>query len=100
MPCLADPDLWMKPMIRPSDNVKYYAYVLCYVDDILVIHHNSLSVLERLDKYFQLKEGSVGDPDVYLGAKIRKVRLENDVEAWGMSPSKSSRNQFGTVLRT
>jgi hypothetical protein len=35
-----------------------------------------------------LKEGSVGDPDIYLGAKLRKVTLENGVEAWSMSPSK------------
>jgi hypothetical protein len=30
----------------------------------------------------------VGDPNIYLGAKLRKVTLENGVEAWSMSPSK------------
>ena len=30
----------------------------------------------------------MGDPDIYLGAKLRKVTLENGVEAWPMSPSK------------
>jgi hypothetical protein len=30
----------------------------------------------------------VGDPDIYLGAKLQKVVLENGVVAWSMSPSK------------
>ncbi len=33
--CKADPDLWLKAVTRPEDNVHYYAYILCYVDDIL-----------------------------------------------------------------
>ena len=44
--CKADPDLWLKSEIRPEDGVKYYSYILCYVDDILCIHHNADSVLE------------------------------------------------------
>jgi hypothetical protein len=37
---------------------------------------------------FSLKAGSVGDPDVCLGAELRKVTLENGVKAWSISPSK------------
>jgi hypothetical protein len=35
-----------------------------------------------------MKPGSIGDPDFYLGGKLRKVTLANGVEAWGISPSK------------
>ena len=35
-----------------------------------------------------MKEASVGDPDVDLGAKLKKTKLANGVTAWGMSPSK------------
>ena len=28
MSCPEDPDLWMKPMVRPSDGVEYYVYIL------------------------------------------------------------------------
>jgi len=38
--CKADPDLWMKAVTKPDHNVLYYAYILCYVDDILCIHHD------------------------------------------------------------
>lgn len=86
--CKADPDLWMKKCVRPDDGFEYYAYILFYVDDCLAIHHDAESILKELDTYFAMKPGSIGDPDIYLGAKLRKVKLENGVKAWGFSPSK------------
>jgi len=86
--CLADQDLWMKAEVRPQDGHKYYAYALLYVDDILVVHHDAMSCLKRIDKYFKMKPGSIGDPDFYLGAKLRQTQLPNGVFAWGMSSSK------------
>ena len=74
-PCQADPNLWYKPMTRPDDGMKYYAYILLYVDDCLCIHHDAEGELRKLDKFFPMKPGSIGDPDIYLGAKIRKVNL-------------------------
>ena len=86
-PCAADPDLWLKPMVRPSDGLEYYSYVLCYVDDVLAIGHDAEDVLKKIDKYFGLKPGSLGDPKQYLGAKLRKMRMSNGVWAWAFSPS-------------
>ena len=85
--CKAGPDLWLKTEIRPEDGVKYYSNLLCYVDDIFCIHHNADTVLEWLHKSFLLKLG-FGNPDMYLGAKLRKTRLHNRVWAWAMSPTK------------
>ena len=86
--CKADPDLWLKAETRPDDNVRYYAYILCYVDDILCIHHNAMSVLNQINSYLPLKPTSVGDPDIYLGAKLKETQLPNGIYAWGLSPSK------------
>ena len=83
--CKADPDLWLKPEIRPEDWVKYYSHLLCYVDDILCIHHHADSMLDQLHKSFLLKPG-VGNPDMYLSAKLCKTRLHNWVWTWAMSP--------------
>lgn len=33
VPCRPGPDFWMRPEIYPEENV--YAYILCYVNDIL-----------------------------------------------------------------
>jgi len=87
-PCLADADLWFKPVVRPDDGFKCYSYILIYVDDILAIHHDATKALCDIDKFFPMKKGSIGDPDIYLGAKLRQVQLNNGVYAWGMSSSK------------
>ncbi len=77
-----------KAEIRPDNNFSYYSFILCYDNDILCIHHNALSIFDQLDKYMKLKPSSMGDPDTYLGAKLKLTTLDNGVKAWGMSPSK------------
>ncbi len=71
--CKADPDLWLKAMTRPEYNVRYYAYILCYVADILCIQHDPMSVIKEINGYPPLKPSSVGDPDIYLGAKLKET---------------------------
>jgi hypothetical protein len=68
--------------------VRYYAYILCYVDDILCIHHDPMSVMNEINGYLPPKPNSVGDPDIYLSAKLKQTQLPNGVMAWGLSPSK------------
>jgi hypothetical protein len=34
-----------------------------------------------------LKPGSLGNLDIYLSAKLKKMTLPNGVEAWAMSPA-------------
>ena len=55
--CMADPKLWLEPEVRPSNVFEYYSYILCSLDDILCIHHDSIANLNKLDKYFKLKLG-------------------------------------------
>jgi hypothetical protein len=86
--CKAHPDLWYKAETRPADNFRYYPYILCYVDNILCIYHDPMSVLNLINGYMQLKPSLVGDPDIYLGAKLKMTRLENGIWVWGLSPSK------------
>jgi hypothetical protein len=86
--CRADRDLWMKAETRPNDGVRYWAYILIYVDDILCVHHDPGTPLATLDAYFNMKEGSIQVPTFYLGAKLKKTVLPNGVIAWGMSSSK------------
>ena len=69
--CKADSDLWYKPVTRQDDGFVYYTYILLYIDDGLAIHHDAESVLYELDKYFQMKKGSIADPDIYLGNKLQ-----------------------------
>ena len=73
--CLVDPYLWFKEEKCPSDSAKYYPYLLLYVDDFLVIHHSTDTALHKLDHFFKINSGSIGDPNMYLGAKLREVVL-------------------------
>jgi hypothetical protein len=47
-----------------------------------------MSVLNLINGYMPLKPSLVGDPDIYLGAKLKMTQLENRIWAWGLSPSK------------
>ena len=60
--CLADPNLWYRPMVRPEDNYNYYSYILLYVDDCLCICHDAKTEIHKIDRFFMMKKGSVGDP--------------------------------------
>ena len=91
-PCPADPDVWTKRFTKP-DGTKYYGYMLLYVDDAMCINHDATAELLKLDAHFKMKPGSIGDPDIYLGAKITDFKIDGYgpdeiVRAWGMSPTK------------
>ena len=60
-PCIADQDVWMKPMFRP-DGSKYYAYLIVYVDDVLAIDINPNKTITSISKQFRIKEESIGSP--------------------------------------
>ena len=54
----------------------------------MVIHHDARPILDRIDKFMNLKESSVDDLEIYLGAKLMKVQMDSDVLCWSLRPSK------------
>ena len=85
--CPADPDVWMRPGVKPDGN-KHWELILLYTDDSLCIALNPERVLRNeLGKYFQLKEESIGPPKIYLGGNVRKVVLNHGVECWAFGSS-------------
>eukprot|EP00804_Cyclotella_cryptica_P020242 CCRYP_010924-RA/>CCRYP_010924-RA protein AED:0.27 eAED:0.27 QI:0/0/0/1/1/1/2/0/495 len=85
--CPADPDLWLKEQ-TDRKGIRYYSYILCYVDDLLVVHHNPKHVMDKINSFLPLKLDSVGLPEMYLGAKLRKKTFEDGTTVWGLSPAK------------
>ena len=85
--CEADPDVWLRPAIKPNGE-KVYEYILLYVDDALVVGINAKEQLDHVGTYFEFKKGSIGPPSTYLGSQLRLVVLENGQEAWGISSPK------------
>ena len=64
----------LKAELSPKNGVKYYPYLLCYVDDILYIHDYADAMLGWLNKPFLLKSG-YGKSDMYLGVKLCITRV-------------------------
>ena len=85
-PSKADPDFWMRPAVKP-DGFKYYEYVLCYVDDLLAISHDSKRVLQRVQAVFKLKDDKIEPPDMYLGAQLGKMDFDG-INGWYISSEK------------
>ena len=85
---IVDPDMWIKAEYRPENELEYYSFILCYVDDILCTHHDPDNVLNKLNGYMPLKPSLVGNPNMYFGTKLKLMQLHNDIWAWSISPSK------------
>ena len=75
----ADPDVWIRNGCKPNGD-KIYEYVLCYVDDILFGGLDSKLFMKRLSDTYKLKEGSVKEPETYLGADISKYTVTRGTE--------------------
>lgn len=82
-----DPDVWRKLKKKP-DGTPYYELVLVYVDNCLCISHAPKEFLDAISKVYVLKEDSVHEPDIYLGANIAKVEMVSGGTAWAMSSKK------------
>jgi hypothetical protein len=67
--CKADANVWMRPAVK-ADGSKYYKYVLCYVDDLLVVSEHPKRIMEGLEAKYILQARSVGEPTTYLRAKV------------------------------
>jgi hypothetical protein len=86
----ADPDVWMRKA-KKSGGFVYWEYILCYVDDVLVIGHQSQATIESISQHVTFKKGSIQPPANYLGANIAKCTLldGNDTfpnkQVWTMS---------------
>ena len=53
-----------------------------YVDDVLHLHHDPDTFMNLLAEVYSIKDGSVGEPDIYIGANIEKVQLNDVSVAW------------------
>jgi len=87
----ADPDVW----IRSSGT--HYDMVLVYVDDILVFAKEPKVTMNELGKLYELKSGSVHEPDIYLGADMEKVQLPSGKTEWAMGSKTYVKNAVKVV---
>jgi hypothetical protein len=96
----ADPDLWMMPDVK-ADGTEYYRYVICYVDDVAVTMENPQRFMDELSQRFTLKEGSVQEPTLYLGADVMKWYIAESDEPgkvrWALASTKYTRRAIADL---
>jgi Reverse transcriptase (RNA-dependent DNA polymerase) len=96
--CKADADVWMRPATKENGE-KYYQYILCYVDDILCSSEKLKLIMDYLGGVYKLKPGSIKEPDVYLGADVKKFTISVDQSAWGILPDTYCKTAVADVER-
>ena len=71
-----------------------------YVDDVLHLHHGRDTFMNRLAEVYRLKDGSVGEPDRYIGANIERIQLDDGSVAWSMTSSEYVTNAIQNLEDT
>ena len=82
-PTKADPDVWIRPAVKP-DGFEYYEMLLIYVDDVLCLSHDPAATMEGIQGTFKLKQDKIEIPTNYLGAQISQKNI-NGATCWTMS---------------
>ena len=71
----SDPDVWIN-MATTDKCTAYYKYMLVYVDDVLHLAKDAQEDILKLNQVYLIKDG-FGQPDIYLGANVNKVKLKD-----------------------
>ena len=97
-PTRADPDVYLRPNTKPNGD-RYYEMLLVYVDDVLIISHDTKPIIEQLSAQFRLKEDSLRPPNRYLGAGIKIFTDSQGRECWALSSDDYVRVSVESVER-
>ncbi len=85
----ADPDLWMKVWMQNTGKWSWgVLFLYTYICRWHTLYTWQSWLHAQIDKYFPLEPDLVGEPNTYLGAKLKLMQFKNGVWAWGLSPSK------------
>ena len=94
----ADTDVWIHKVVKPNGQ-EYYEMLFVYIDDILSVSHQAKEAILQITSYYKAKEGSIKEPDIYLGANVSKIQMPDGSEVWSTSPRTYVKNAIGVVQR-
>jgi hypothetical protein len=87
----ADPDVWFRPA-KKANGQEYYEYALVYTDDLLLLSTNPAILMKSLEEVYKVKPSSISEPTQYLGAQVKKWRIDSAADPtktrWAMSSEK------------
>ena len=56
-----------------ANGFEYYAYILIYVDDLLIIMKDPKEAMAHIQESFTVKPSIIEEPKIHLGADINKI---------------------------
>ena len=88
-PCRGESDVRMRSRTKENGE-KIWEYLLVYTDDLLLIGVKPRDGIMEINKFFNLKPSSIGEPKTYLGAEISKWTFDDqpDKQYWAMGSGK------------
>ena len=98
LPTKADPDVWIRPAVKPC-GFEYYEMTLVYVDDILCISHDPKATMQGIQATFKLKDDKIEKPENYLGAQLSQKIIAGR-ECWTMSSEQYVKAAIANVEAT
>jgi hypothetical protein len=90
-PSYTSPDIWIQLDMKPD------GLILCYVDDVLAISADPMKSTKRIQDDFKLKVDKIAEPEVYLGATLSKMSLEDGSACWTMLPEQNVKAAVSNV---
>ena len=90
--------MWIRSAVC-LDGGKYYEMLFLNVDGILALSQKATEVITEITSFYKAKEGSIKQPDIYLGANIDKIQIPDGCEVWGLSSRDYVKNAINTVER-
>lgn len=95
IPSRADPDMWMRHATH-GDGTEYYEYLVCYVDDLIIVSYKAKEVIQEVrDCGYELKGGDA--PETFLGATIGRHTFQDGTSTWYQSAEEYLKNAIKTV---
>jgi hypothetical protein len=97
-PSYAENNFWMRPTVKP-DGFQYYGYILIYLDDLLIISHQTDMIVDVIKRSYHLKDDEVGPTKTCLGARVRKYHpLANTSKTqWSISAEQYIKNVVSNI---
>ena len=95
---VANPDVYCE-QARKYTAEYYHELLLVYVDRLLCFSHKPQLIIDVLDFMYDLKDGLVGPPKIYLGDYIKKYQVRSGKSYWSMSSIQYVKNAIKKLER-
>ena len=76
---------------------EYYEMLFVYVNDILSVSNRVKDAIDKITSFSKAKEGSIKEPDIYLGADVAKMQMPGGHTIWTTSPRTYTKNAVQAV---